>query len=468
MKAPAMIREPAVAGTFYPDSPDALRATVARMLAVEEGRTGAIPIKALIVPHAGYVYSGEAAGRAYARLSDQAETIERVVLLGPVHRVPVRGLALPDADSFSTPLGDIPIDRELVDRLRSLPQVVTSGQAHAREHSLEVQLPFLQSVLGRFSLAPLAVGSASAQDVAEVLETVWGGPETLIVISSDLSHYLPYDQACKRDSDTVGRIMQGIPLGSHEQACGATPINGLLEAARRHHLSPELVSLCNSGDTAGDRSRVVGYAAIAFSEGADSCRPRKEDEAIDQRGPVLLALARAAIASKLGFKPDKPIEAGMPWLHQAGATFVTLTLDGNLRGCIGSLVPSRSLLDDILANARAAAFSDNRFAPLSRDELDKVRVEVSLLSPLQPMPFNSEADVVSKLQPGIDGVVLEYGRHRGTFLPQVWESLPEPREFLDQLKRKAGLPADFWSDDIVLKRYHVTKFKEPESGRRAQ
>lgn len=260
------VRPAAVAGLFYPAEAQALRATVdqllARPLAAEALVT--LPPKALIVPHAGYVYSGPTAARAYATLYPWADRIRRVVMLGPVHRVPVRGLALPGVDAFDTPLGRVDLDAEVCHALRSLPQVVVAPAAHAAEHALEVQLPFLQTVLDRFTLVPLAVGDATPEQVAQVLESAWGGDETLIVVSSDLSHYLPYADAQRRDHDTVERILSLTGPLSHQQACGGTPINGLLPVAQRHGLRPVLLDLCNSGDTAGDRQRVVGYAALVF------------------------------------------------------------------------------------------------------------------------------------------------------------------------------------------------------------
>ncbi|MFA5240878.1 MAG: AmmeMemoRadiSam system protein B [Sulfuricella sp.] len=261
------VRPAAVAGAFYPGEPGILKHDIQAMLAaVAAPAEDATPPKALIVPHAGYIYSGPIAASAYARLIPLRRQIRRVVLLGPVHRVPVRGLALPGVGSFETPLGSIALDRQAMKQAASLPQVVESFPVHAWEHSLEVQLPFLQMVLDDFSLVPLAVGDATPEEVAEVLEQLWGGPETLIVISSDLSHYLPYDTARRVDHETAQAILAlDAPL-SHEQACGGTPVNGLLLAARRHHLKPHLLDLRNSGDTAGDRNRVVGYGAFAFEE----------------------------------------------------------------------------------------------------------------------------------------------------------------------------------------------------------
>ena len=449
-----MIRQPAVAGTFYPAEPDVLRRSVAQFLAAANDPSVQGPVKALVVPHAGYIYSGPVAGSAYAYLAPYSETISRVVLLGPVHRVPVRGLALPDADSFATPLGSIPLDRQAITQLATMPQVTFSGAAHAQEHSLEVQLPFLQSVLGDFSLVPLAVGDASPEEVAEVLDALWGGPETLIVISSDLSHYLPYAEANRRDRDTVSRILDGTLLTSHEQACGATPINGLQLAAERHGLTANLISFCNSGDTAGDRGHVVGYAAIEFTD------RQPADSKLDERGRILLAIARAAISTELG-RPLRA-DASAPWLEEEGACFITLTQRGKLRGCMGTVEPYRSLLEDVTSNARKSAFADPRFPPLSAQELDVTRIEISLLSPLRPMEFRSEGDALSQLRPGVDGIVFEWRNHRSTFLPQVWEGLANPRDFLDQLKLKAGLPEHFWSDEVRLFRYNVAKWSEPE------
>lgn len=262
------VRQAAVAGTFYPGQKQTLADDVNTLLdAYRPAETEAcISPKAIIVPHAGYIYSGLTAAAAYARLAAVRDTIKRVILLGPVHRVALRGLALPGADAFTTPLGEIQIDQTAAASIENLPQVVVSPDAHAAEHSLEVQLPFLQSVLDDFKLVPLAVGDAAPEEVAEVLDLLWGGEETLIVISSDLSHFLPYQAAQAVDSQTAKNILGLQHTLSHEQACGGTPVNGLLLAAKKHKLRPKLLDLRNSGDTAGDKNRVVGYASFAFIE----------------------------------------------------------------------------------------------------------------------------------------------------------------------------------------------------------
>lgn len=265
------VRPPAVAGTFYQGQRQTLADDVGSLLKAARLDPGGIrlPPKAIIVPHAGYIYSGAIAAAAYARLAVVRDIIKRVILLGPVHRVPVHGLALPGVDVFATPLGEIQIDQTAAAAIENMPQVVVSTAAHAPEHSLEVQLPFLQSVLNDFTLLPLAVGDATPEEVAEVLEMLWGGPETLIVISSDLSHFLPYQTAQAIDANTVQNILHLRGPLNHEQACGGTPVNGLLLAAKRHQLRPHLLDLGNSGDTSGDKDRVVGYASFGFNEETD-------------------------------------------------------------------------------------------------------------------------------------------------------------------------------------------------------
>lgn len=259
------VRQPAVAGSFYPADSRTLAAEVSAYLRDVSLPAAPTPPKALIVPHAGFIYSGPVAASAYATLRGRPTPVERVVLLGPSHRVALTGLAATAADAFLTPLGAVPVDRDAVERALEFRQVHLAEAAHQFEHSLEVQLPFLQQVLDDFSLVPFAVGDASAAEVDEVLEALWGGEETLVVISSDLSHYYDYATAQRLDADTTRAIEAGEPdrLGS-ESACGRVPVRGLLLTARRHGLRCRTLDLRNSGDTAGPRDQVVGYGAYAF------------------------------------------------------------------------------------------------------------------------------------------------------------------------------------------------------------
>ncbi|HRP96041.1 MAG TPA: AmmeMemoRadiSam system protein B [Rhodocyclaceae bacterium] len=266
MMTPA-VRPPAVAGLFYPADGLALQAQVGEMLASAiPADAGAPAPKVMIVPHAGYVYSGPVAANAYAAIARVRTTVRRVVMLGPAHRMPVRGFVLPAARVFATPLGNVDVSHEGCIALQRRADVVVDDAPHALEHCLEVQLPFLQTVLDDFEIVPLLVGDARPQAVAEVLGLLWGGPETLILISSDLSHYHPYRHAQACDRETVEQILQLRGDLADDQACGARPLNGLLRVAALRELEPRLLDLRNSGDTAGDRQRVVGYASIVFTE----------------------------------------------------------------------------------------------------------------------------------------------------------------------------------------------------------
>jgi hypothetical protein len=437
---------------FYPGEARVLAAEVDELLGGVEHLAPRLGFpKALVVPHAGYIYSGSVAARAYDELGPARGIVKRVVLLGPVHRVPVRGLAVPGWDGFATPLGVVPLDRAALAAVQGLPQVVKSDPAHALEHSLEVQLPFLQKVLGEFSLAPFAVGSASLAEVAQVIERLWGGPETLIVISTDLSHYHSYDDARRIDGSTLARIAGFATDLDHEEACGATPLNGMLAAARRKGLSIRLLGACNSGDTAGGRGRVVGYGSFGLYEGGGVSH--------DEAGATLLGIARGAIGHQLGFGAAPALDAS-PWLAQTGATFVTLVKENRLRGCIGSLQAARALGADVAENALGAAFRDPRFPALAREEWPLTQVEVSLLSAPKPIRFADEADLLQQIRAGEDGVILEHAGQRATYLPQVWEGLPDKRRFLEELKRKAGIPADTRLARCKVSRYRVVKWKQ--------
>ncbi|MCU0772358.1 MAG: AmmeMemoRadiSam system protein B [Verrucomicrobia bacterium] len=257
------VRAPAVAGMFYPDEPSRLRRAIESYMSGDPV-SGLRAAKAYILPHAGYVYSGPVAGTGYRQLRAGRGHVRRVVLLGPSHRVAFQGLAVSRHDGFATPLGVVTVDREAIETLRDLPQVVELDRAHQHEHSLEVHLPFLQVALGEFKVVPLVVGEAGEREVAEVLDQLWGGPETCIIISTDLSHYQDYDTARRLDLETAGRIERLEPVAP-EQACGAVALAGLLRAARTRRMTVHRLDLRNSGDTAGPRDRVVGYGAFAVA-----------------------------------------------------------------------------------------------------------------------------------------------------------------------------------------------------------
>ncbi len=257
------IRPAAVAGMFYPGDANQLSQDIEKYLASSQVTIS--PPKAIIAPHAGYIYSGSIAASAYASLIPVKDKIKKVVLLGPAHRMSFRGLAAPSSDGFATPLGVVAVDQQAIEQITHLPQVTVMDIAHEQEHSLEVHIPFLQTVLDDFELIPLLVGDASAEDVAEVLQQLWGNNETLIVISSDLSHYKDYATAQQMDRTTSIAIEHLQPEQIHyDMACGRNPVNGLLVLAKQKCLKAQTLDLRNSGDTAGPKDRVVGYGAYVF------------------------------------------------------------------------------------------------------------------------------------------------------------------------------------------------------------
>lgn len=437
------VKQADVAGYFYPDDAGQLQYMLDEALQKVPETNEPCP-KAIIAPHAGYVYSGDVAAYAYCVFKKYAKQIKRVILLGPAHRFPLRSLAICNVDEFATPLGNIPVDTDYVKTLNNLPGIDDLKKPFQGEHCLEVQLPFLQTVLDDFSIIPVIVGAVSPEKVAAFLQKVWGGKETLIVISSDLSHYHPYDHAQKIDAATSKGILEyNLESVRPETACGSRGINGLLTVAQHRHMTCQLLDLRNSGDTAGDKSRVVGYASYHFFE-----------------NPEVLAftdLARQSIA--YGLKHQKIMSVGDQYfsekLNNIKACFVTLEINGQLRGCIGSLTATKRLGEDIIDNAYNAAFKDSRFKPLSEEEFKQCDIHVSVLSKPTAMVFQSEENLLEQIEPGVDGLILEAPGHRGTFLPSVWEQIPEPRDFLNALKQKAGLAPDFWSDDIKMYRYHA-------------
>lgn len=429
------IRPAAVAGMFYPADPDELRQSITCFL--DEAKVKISAPKAIIAPHAGYIYSGSIAATAYASLRSVRQQIKKVVLLGPAHTVYLHGLALPNVQAFATPLGNIPVAQDLVDRIKGLSQVVVMESAHSREHSLEVHLPFLQTVLNSFTLLPLVVGESETSEVSQVLEAVWGGNETLIVISSDLSHYHDYETARHIDSSTSEAIqaLQLDKIGPH-QACGCFPMRGLLQLAKDKDMSVNILDMRNSGDTAGPHDRVVGYGAYSLHD------PQVLSE---YHRKQLRDIAHQSIEQ--GFESRQPLQPDLmqydPVLRENRATFVTLNIKGQLRGCIGTTEASVPLISSIAESAFNAAFRDPRFQLLTPAEYKQVDLSISVLSPPVEVDFSSDAELLENLRPGIDGLIIAKDACKATFLPEVWDAIPEPEVFLAHLKQKARIkPAD--------------------------
>ena len=462
------VRKAVWAGSFYEADPSALSQTIHELIGRAQATRIQLPenkrLRAVVMPHAGYVYAGWTAAHVSRVLG--SDPFPKVILMGPDHRVGFKSAAICDVDAYETPLGKIDLHQDTL-KLRLQPDLFQAWPAFQdQEHSLEVVLPFLQHCLGNFQLVPVMVGQADVPLLSDALDAIID-KETLLVVSSDLSHFLSHAEAVARDRETIEEILNLKPdklVKTDNRACGKIPLLILTEIARRHHWHPLLLHYSNSGDTAGDSSRVVGYAAMAFWEDPSMKTQASFSEA---QGRVLVELARKTIREKLGIAALRPAS---PDLLSASkddrfqihcGTFVTLTIKGQLRGCIGNLTSTETVLEGVTRNALNAAFHDPRFAPLTKDELDRTAIEISILTEPQPLVFRDSQDLLKKLRVHVDGVIIRKGHARATFLPQVWEQLPEPEDFLTHLCLKAGLSSDAWKHPgMEILTYQVQYFEE--------
>jgi MEMO1 family protein len=458
------VRKAVYAGRFYPAQPNELKAYIAQFTKAAQASPVKIPkdrpLKALILPHAGYIYAGQTA--SYASFALLGRHFTKVVVMGPDHRIGFMGASVSTADAYETPLGTLKLHADAA-RLRKGGSPFSYNAASEEiEHSVEVVLPYLQYYLGQFSLVPMVMGPGDINAYTRAIEHLMD-ERTLLVASSDLSHYLPQDQALARDSQTISMIRQlkGDDIAAESnRACGAIPIRVILEIARGKGWEPVVLNHSTSGDATGSYEQVVGYTTIAFFGG----QPMDKQFTKDQ-GKVLVTLARKTIQETFGVQ-----SASNPKLSEALAdkafnaktgTFVTLTIDNQLRGCIGSLEGRESIVEGVKHNALNAAFRDPRFPALTKKELDKVHIEVSVLTEPKPLAYTDANDLLKKLRPGIDGVIIRQGYAAATFLPQVWEQLPEKEDFLAHLCMKAGLSSDAWKKGkLEVQTYQVQYFEE--------
>ena len=466
------VRKAAKAGTWYPADSAKLKEVIDDLTRQAKTTRVQIPstkhLKALILPHAGIRCSGWTAAHAAFVLA--GKRFSKVILMGPDHYVGLIDGAISDVRAYETPLGVTRLHPDS-DRLRSQSGLFRASPASDRsEHSLEMVLLFLQSYIKNFQLIPIVVRQTNIQRFSQALNTIIDSG-SLLAVSSDLSHFLSYDNAVARDQETIQWIMNldaSKLLEEQDRACGITPISILIHLARQHNWQPLLLHYSTSGDTCGDRSRVVGYAAIAFF--GDQRMQENTDvntHLNEEQGQILVKLARQTIMEELGktvpsHESESVKSSLMESCYQAHCgTFVTLKIDGQLRGCIGNLTATEPLSESVRDNAINAAFRDPRFSPLTEKELPKVEIEVSILSEPQPLEYNDADDLINKLRVNIDGVIIRKGHASATFLPQVWEQLPAPEEFLSHLCMKAGLPSKAWRNTkIEVLTYQVQYFEE--------
>jgi len=495
----AKARQAAVAGLFYPQRKESLEQEIDKHLG-QAADLKLADLRAVICPHAGYEFSGPVAAHAYRQL--QGRAYKTVIALAGSHYALFSGGCLGDYTSLATPLGEVPVSplsdeldgrgpfaRHLVSRVdrpgwwrQSPAEVPPFGQDTPMtwEHSLEVQLPFLQRVLTGFQVVPVVFGEVDPAQAAEALDAFLD-EQTLVVASTDLSHFLSYDEAKSRDAATVKAIcdLKADEVGDHD-ACGHAAVRTLICLARKNHWTARLLDCRNSGDTAKSPERIVGYAAIAFT-GPPGVRktppPRNYSTPAAATQPAqfspadrkaMLALARCAVeAAARGTSLPDPGQASLPSpCRYSKGCFVTLNKRGELRGCIGNIMPQRPLGQAIVDNACSAATRDHRFPPVTPEELAELDIEISVLTVPQPLEFASPEDLLAKLRPHADGVILQVGNFQATFLPQVWEKIPQREAFLNQLAYKAGLQPSGWRmSEAKVMTYQVEAFSEKDAGK---
>ncbi len=446
------IRKPAVAGTFYSDSPTVLKNEIGLYLDNAVNAVENSPM--VIVPHAGYVFSAPVAASSFQSIK---KNVRRVILIGPSHYKYFNGLSVPRENAYETPLGVVMVDNDTVSSLKQHNFVNTYEDAHDKEHCLEVQIPFLQTILKDFSIVPMIASKIG--DYSEVAQAILKlvDDNTLIVISSDLSHYMDNSSAHKEDEQTISRILQGDPHCDLD-ACGSEPIKIAMAIAQIKGYEAKLLDMRNSFETApryGSEDRVVGYVAIAYL-------PKMKNETdyfSEEEKLQLLSIARKSlIAGVTKASYDLP-NINNKKLEEITGCFVTLRKGSALRGCVGYIEGVSPLYKAIADNAVSAALRDYRFPPVTEDELEGISLEISVLTKPEPFEYRDVDDLLLKISPGKDGIILDYQGHRSTFLPQVWDELPDKIKFLEHLSRKAGLGEDDWQK-ASYRKYQAIHFEE--------
>ncbi len=441
-------RAPVFAGAFYPSEKDELARTIDNLLENAEKKELGGKVKALIVPHAGYFYSGQIAATGFKQIESEYET---VFLLGPSHRYPLTGISILNVDEYYTPLGSSKLSKKAKEILKE-GDAKTIPEAHLQEHSLEVELPFLQRKLKKFEIVPILVGKTNPSELKEMLSK-YLGEKDLIVVSVDLSHYHSYEDALALDSYTIEQILE---LNEEEilnaEIDAPWAVSGVLKLAKEKSWKPRFLAYANSGDITGNLSRVVGYSAIAFVE-----------ELSPKDKKFLLELARKSIEKYL--KKGEIItfdESKIPENLKVGkGCFVTLTKNQKLRGCIGNILPQEPLYKCVIRNAINAATNDPRFERVEPSELKEIKIEISVLDYPSLLEHKSADEILEKLKPGEHGVILKLGQKQSTYLPSVWEQIPNKKEFLSNLCVKGGMPENCWKDPSTkIYTYTTTSFEE--------
>lgn len=442
------IKSPSVAGKFYSNSQPELTSQLNKfeMNAKSEYK---IKTRALIVPHAGYIYSGQLALEGIKYLDNP----KNIFIFAPSHHEAYMGIALSEYEYWATPLGDAELNQKINEELKINFNAKYLNKAFEYEHAAEVQVPIIQYFFPDAKIIPVLIGNEQPEQISEIIEHYWKNKDNSFIISSDLSHFLPAKEAGKIDLITAQMIEeQDIQEFKSSQACGAIGIAGLVDFASQHRFSLIRTGLINSSDASDDESSVVGYGCWILYE------DEKNKFIKTYFTQTVLDICKRSIESK--FTQEKPIVNYYPQVFdENGACFVTIEKNGNLRGCIGSIIAHRTLISDLITNAQNAAFSDPRFKPLQKEELEDIDIFVSLLSRPEKIKFSDERDLLSQIKPFEDGLIVKDGYYQAVYLPSVWEQLPDKKEFLTSLKLKAGLAANHFSKTFEAFRFHSEYIK---------
>ena len=446
----ATIKEASVAGTFYPANAVDLINQI-EMFKNSSKNFYKNTSRAVIVPHAGLIFSGQL---AYDAINLLDKGIKNLFIFAPAHKVAFEGLAVSSFDKWETPLGKISLNREIIFELREKFGVKINDDAIAPEHSLEVEVPIIQFIHDDIKIIPILIGAnVRPENIRSIIETYYPNTENGFVISSDLSHELADDKATKLDHVTAEMIETGnIQNFQYEMACGAIGIAGLIEFANKSGFNMIRIGMTNSSAVNGDKVKVVGYGSWFLYEGDRNNFIGK------YHADFVVALVKTVIKSAFD-KSQMTINYPQVF-DEIGACFVTLEKDGALRGCIGSILPNQPLINDIVQHAKDAAFKDPRFAPLRADEFGNIKVSVSLMSTPSRIQFKNEEDLLNQIVPYQDGIIIKDGNLQSVYLPSVWNEIPNKQEFLTSLKVKAGMQANYFSPTFEAYRFSTIHIKE--------
>lgn len=443
------IKEASVANTFYTGNSQDLKLQIENFKQTSKNLYQC-PTRAVIVPHAGFIYSGRL---AYEGISQIDKDVKNIFIFAPSHRVGFDGIAISGYDGWKTPLGVTGVNHEICKELNEKFGANINDDAMASEHSIEVELPIIQYIFKDVKIVPVLIGKEDPAKIQEIIEYYYPNKENAFVISSDLSHYLTNEKAKKADKITAQMIETGAIAGfRYEQACGAVGIAGLVSFANKNNFSMIRIDLANSSEVSEDESRVVGYGTWFLYEGD------KNDFIAKYHSGFVIDLCKLIIQSEFDGRQMSIIYPQV--FDQPGACFVTIEKNGNLRGCIGSIIAYRALITDLVEHAKDAAFKDMRFSPVHEEELPELKYAVSILSEPKKIVFDNEEQLMEKIVPNVDGIIIKDGDNQAVYLPSVWEQLPDKNEFMKSLKVKAGMKEDHFSDTFEAFKFFTYYIKE--------